>query len=501
MQVKDKTQYTRCPECKTVFKVTDQMLAMAHGKVRCGACLEVFQATDYLLRPRDQASAAGTTANKLPTQELSTADTQENATYTAQEQVQSQPIKPDINEEALDIADEIDFTTDTKTEIAADIDQKNAIDESFTNENFDAFDDNDAATPESDLAEQIADFDGFDKFDSFDEFEEQGVNTLHIDDEIISEPLSTACEKDEESVNSTVDTRLSWEESDEVTFSDIDGLDNKYPELESPDKSDAKTSDIKSDTAFQSESESELESGSGSESEAELISESEYRPESGLTGEEDLIAYEAELDESDFIDDETDDSKNIDMDSDYLAESLTSQIQDSDVEPDPLDEFEGRVQKNKTSLRTLIIVLLLLALIGFGGWQFWKNRQQLAWDSTWGEVTQGVCEVLPCELKPRRDVSRIRVVQRLVTPAEEGNSMLDIKISMINEAAFEQPFPRISIQFSNSKDELVATQHIEVGDYLPQDAHKMMRVGQEVHIGFLTKLPHPDASGFEFIFN
>jgi predicted Zn finger-like uncharacterized protein len=35
-------KYTRCPGCRTIFRVTDQQLALRDGQVRCGHCKHVF---------------------------------------------------------------------------------------------------------------------------------------------------------------------------------------------------------------------------------------------------------------------------------------------------------------------------------------------------------------------------------------------------------------------------------------------------------------------------
>ena len=35
-------QYTRCPGCKTIFRVTPEQLALRDGQVRCGHCRHVF---------------------------------------------------------------------------------------------------------------------------------------------------------------------------------------------------------------------------------------------------------------------------------------------------------------------------------------------------------------------------------------------------------------------------------------------------------------------------
>ncbi|MFP6835733.1 MAG: DUF3426 domain-containing protein [Pseudomonadales bacterium] len=39
---------TQCPKCKTRFRVTDNQLQIAAGRVRCGACLTVFQGVEHL---------------------------------------------------------------------------------------------------------------------------------------------------------------------------------------------------------------------------------------------------------------------------------------------------------------------------------------------------------------------------------------------------------------------------------------------------------------------
>ena len=40
---------TQCPQCRTAFRVSDEQLGLADGKVRCGQCLHVFVATEHFL--------------------------------------------------------------------------------------------------------------------------------------------------------------------------------------------------------------------------------------------------------------------------------------------------------------------------------------------------------------------------------------------------------------------------------------------------------------------
>ncbi|QUX95268.1 DUF3426 domain-containing protein [Marinomonas sp. CT5] len=39
---------TRCPKCSTAFRVSDEVLSMAKGKVRCGQCFHIFNASKVL---------------------------------------------------------------------------------------------------------------------------------------------------------------------------------------------------------------------------------------------------------------------------------------------------------------------------------------------------------------------------------------------------------------------------------------------------------------------
>ncbi len=42
-------QYTRCPGCKTIFRVTDAQLALREGQVRCGHCRAIFNGRERLV--------------------------------------------------------------------------------------------------------------------------------------------------------------------------------------------------------------------------------------------------------------------------------------------------------------------------------------------------------------------------------------------------------------------------------------------------------------------
>lgn len=39
---------TRCPYCKTLYRITLDQLTIGHGQVLCGMCREMFNAIEYL---------------------------------------------------------------------------------------------------------------------------------------------------------------------------------------------------------------------------------------------------------------------------------------------------------------------------------------------------------------------------------------------------------------------------------------------------------------------
>ena len=62
--------FTRCPECTTTFRVSDEALQKANGQVRCGRCASVFNAVTEQVegdeRPAQPASNAAPATTAVP---------------------------------------------------------------------------------------------------------------------------------------------------------------------------------------------------------------------------------------------------------------------------------------------------------------------------------------------------------------------------------------------------------------------------------------------------
>tara|TARA_R110001592_G_scaffold127070_2_gene338604 strand:- start:731 stop:1954 length:1224 start_codon:yes stop_codon:yes gene_type:complete len=53
------SQLTQCPHCKASFKVSEEQINAANGKVRCGACLNIFDAIAYQISSQENAKLDG----------------------------------------------------------------------------------------------------------------------------------------------------------------------------------------------------------------------------------------------------------------------------------------------------------------------------------------------------------------------------------------------------------------------------------------------------------
>ena len=93
--------YTKCPECRAVFRVTTEQLNMAEGLVRCGICDSIFNGNDYIDEDHDPS------ASSENWQEHQNDDNQD---------LHDDPWSMDANEESIELGQQNDDDTLTDTE-------------------------------------------------------------------------------------------------------------------------------------------------------------------------------------------------------------------------------------------------------------------------------------------------------------------------------------------------------------------------------------------------
>ena len=78
---------TRCPKCSTAFRVSDDVLSMAKGKVRCGQCFHIFEAQKHQKAPNNTAPASAFNTSQQATNTPT-------ATPSESNKQQAKPSKP-----------------------------------------------------------------------------------------------------------------------------------------------------------------------------------------------------------------------------------------------------------------------------------------------------------------------------------------------------------------------------------------------------------------------
>jgi len=482
---------------------------MAGGKVRCGACLAIFQATDYMLSPSVSSRILTPDSTEIEPKKTAENDSADS-TSVVDEQANKEILEErpsfykepsaeeDEPEEESELGDESEREEELEFEEEPELDGKLESDEE----------------PEP-------------EFESSEEPELEGEPEAELDDKTILERAIESEQKTEFEDETEQEKEANFDESD-PEISDTEDFDEKEALTEFDYQNQAfdfeeEPTDFDKNFSYEQPSDDDIEPLDEDDFDDELVDDQiideeiesvAELDEQGLDQDEqelDLDESDFELDNEDYeLDKDYDSDKNYDSDKDDeleeqdyedLSGQLAEQMEETDSDPDPLDEFDQVVKENKVGIKSKLIfgTLIILTLVALQ--QVWSNRQALAWSDNWGGTIKSVCEYLPCELKAKRDIGKIKLLQRQLSPDEDQENLLDIKVLLINEADFEQPYPTIKIVFSNQNGEQVAVKSFLPEDYLDVDPKKaLMPMGSEVHIGFKTEQPHPDALGFEFIF-
>lgn len=102
---------TRCPHCRTTFRVRDEHLKVANGAVRCGSCLQVFKAAQHFVSEdelkHDTASGQNQPGAQSPSANLTASSTQSASSSRSPSSAQAAPSAPDSEKPSVAEDDEL----------------------------------------------------------------------------------------------------------------------------------------------------------------------------------------------------------------------------------------------------------------------------------------------------------------------------------------------------------------------------------------------------------
>ena len=483
--------YTQCPQCQTIFGVSEEHLSAAFGRVRCGHCHSQFNAKRHLL-------------DKIPAQQPPPEPAPEMAKLEeiAPLNKSSNPTNGEISARQINTIpdNEMDYI-----DLSGPVSSTATPDEEITRSKEISADDL-TLSPLPDSAE-----------------------TRHADPDAPEDlpaiparaPLNDTLQEKEEldKIFAALDSRLEAlsENTDETVikpFEDFEPGNLKYGDYQDAfgDPDNQTEDDIRAsiETIFAA-AEAELGEQPAEQeiSLQELITESDNDVESERQFEDSFITeHEAGSDNPELA--PGDDTGM------YLYEDKAENNASPDLPPtsdaafaqeefpfDLHEALEAELPSPRSWQKTLglsVVSLVLLAAIALQLALF-RNVELANKLPVLKPYLISFCQYMPCQFTGQRDVKRIHLTSRDVRTHPGAKNTILISAIFVNNARFDQPYPDILITLSDLTTTVVAQRRFTPADYLAQaSAFQLMKAGKPVHITLEVLDPGNDAANFQFEF-
>ena len=446
---------TRCPQCQTSFKVTEEHLKIANGAVRCGSCLLVFQARQHWVNPENMASAPTPTAaapsNKFRFDQSAIDNSSAGAAPAAASAASASPAsvlpsKPFNLSDAVQLPKaDADHQAHKKLEDIGDDDR--------ISDDLDIEDDEPAIVPkvavkksqfgepDDDYGSVFDDFDEHAEADNFDQLLEEEFNDL---DELIEDNASGASSSetsDDAWAKAMLDDISQENKPQEVDFSKIDDVREILTDFTNPVDVDAARRDLGFDRAdpFAAREVGDKKTGRGNDGRAEMI---------------------------------------------------------AHIEPLPVDLLSGG-SKDSVDWKSILVwnasaaVLVLLLLAQYIGFNF----DQLAKTDTTRPYMHAICGVAGCKLPAVENGRYIKIQNLVVRQHPQVADALAVDAILLNTTGQALPFPQLELYFSDLVKTPVASRRFEPAEYLQGELSGQTQIpaGRPVHIAFEIVSPGEQA--------
>lgn len=497
--------YTQCPACNTLFRITEQQLAAAKGKVRCGQCNYIY-------------NAQGTLSASIPSEHISTSETATDNNTSRIPVDTEKPTTPIIEtEEVLDIiaqqnladvsdasSQDIDLTNDAIADFneeeddsispprGVDKDDWKMVDLGSYEEDEDdlLFDDDHGLAESSDIDSSDESSDDISYDESADEEDDDDL-MRHVSDyldedaaeEMISEEnVANILDEVNEQLAFSIDAPRS-EEKSSTSVLDLPG--DWLDDFDTPLKTGTTS------TLLDDEEKDELNDAILKSVEQPFTSVEEKKDEAEIKEEPLFAPSESIVLESDQLLVGQHDSVNPPVINDAVPLRLRDSI---DIVP----------QVPRSALKWLLIfssivglsALLILQAVLF------RSTDLAGMLPEWQPVLASVCEKLPCRDSSRKAVDQIQLMSRNISQHPKVKTALLIKAAILNRASFAQRYPNIQITLSDLTGSTVAQRTFTPAEYLGSlyNPFLQMKPGKPVHIALEVLDPGNTAINFEFKF-
>ena len=420
---------TRCPKCATAFNVTEAHLNTANGAVRCGSCLNVFNGRENLTNTLKRSPASTLLddddddlliSDDLELDEHIDDEPDEDPTHervqSILEKAKSDDDDPDDDESwALALLEEEGHSP---SQLGLKQQQEQKEKEKQQLEDATGEIEPEPATPD-------------------DSSVSQSPTTKAVDDHA---PVARSSALEE------ADSPVEAEEVDrEVSVADQFAQES---EADTQDEPQATTEDVQDDAA---EPDSEPEPTQAAQKAQEYAEAKAQEPEPAPE------INEADLDEL---------RQELEASKPQEPEAPRTLVDAIEVEA-----VELHVTSNKSRWLSRIVWSLLVVIAGtaLAAQVAWLKFDEWSLKDPYRAYYAIACEHIGCTLPIRKNIRQIRTSNLLVRehPNQENALLVDVVIQ--NHATYEQPFPKLTLVFSNIKNKVVASRSFSPQEYLGGD--------------------------------
>ncbi len=455
---------TRCPQCSTAFRVSEEMLRVANGTVRCGSCLGVFKATEHLTST-SLSNTSDTSDQKTPTDQKPQIKKAESSQLKESEQHSvkkdaSQTEKPNIKEKLTQKLSRFIHTDDDEMLIQ---DGDDDDDDLLIHDDL-PLDDNDLTEekPQKNLLVNDDDEDNeiitsfsFDN-NTFDLSSDTSKTNIFDDDENSRNTREKADESwavdlladiDDDDIQPIIKKKPAQKEADKETDT-TEADPNKY-EDNKYDHYDLSDDSLTSDDLNQELAEDEIGNWSNTQPLEDQDSTPNYQ--------EDTLE-EIELSSHTNISDEEIENA-MHLKTSYASDEAS--LLESIPDPDSFEWNEPSIKHRSLWILGIITMGLLLALQ-----VAWLRFDTLGKHPSYRPYYAKACNIIGCELPQLSDITKIRATNLIVRSHPDVSNALIVDAILINRAKFEQNYPAIRLEFSDVSDNPISVRNFKPNEYL-----------------------------------
>ena len=148
-----------------------------------------------------------------------------------------------------------------------------------------------------------------------------------------------------------------------------------------------------------------------------------------------------------------------------------------------------------------LAILFLIATLAAE--YIWFNQPELLQGPRFRPITARLCELTDCQHLQKRDLSKIEMISRNIYTHPNAKEALMITTTLVNNAAYAQPYPDVQIDFSNVRGEMVASRRFHPEEYLQKDGDQvgLLQSDNPIAFGLEIRDPGKQAITYEFSFH